>query len=108
VLGLCSVLLAWSCVPQAPPHPQRLEVFLSAPVAGANVYLWWVDSDGTAIRKNGTRAPPVFGHDVPDIPLGGPPPTIRMLPATVYDELDDSIVFDQLGDLAISMSARGT
>ena len=60
VLGLFSVLLAGSCmpVPKSPPHPQRIEVFLGGPVAGATVYLWWVDArNGRPLRKNATLHP---------------------------------------------------
>lgn len=48
-------LLAAGCAQERPSFEQRIQVYLSAPVAGADVYLWWVDGDGHPLRKDGTR-----------------------------------------------------
>jgi hypothetical protein len=48
-------LPAGSCAPETVANHQRVQVYLSAPVAGATVYLWWLDGDGYPLRKDATR-----------------------------------------------------
>jgi hypothetical protein len=64
--------------------------------------------------RTGTE-PRIFGHTAPIIELGGPRPIVRVLPSTVFDELDDTIVFDELGvpvhtagDRRVELGAPGT
>jgi hypothetical protein len=63
MLGVGIALLASGCAPDVPDYSQRIQVYLSAPVADASVYLWWVDHDGRPLRKDGTRhASPLLLH----------------------------------------------
>ncbi len=55
ISALCLALPAGSCAPETVANHQRVQVYLSAPVAGATVYLWWLDGDGYPLRKDATR-----------------------------------------------------
>lgn len=48
-------LLAGGCAEERPSFEQQIQVYVSAPVVGADVYLWWVDGDGHPLRKDGRR-----------------------------------------------------
>jgi hypothetical protein len=53
--ALCMALGAGGCGQSRPSLEQRIQVYLSAPVVGAEVFLWWVDGDGHPLREDGTR-----------------------------------------------------